>query len=270
MDHVQEIGSLVSVLLKSTTINALIIQSEPGWGKSTSVEACLKNSTQPFVTVGSYTTPLALFRILQENPDRVIVLDDCAGSFADNRSLSILKAACWTAAGSEGRRIIRWESTSERLTNSAVEFTGKILFLVNSLPENIEANALISRSLCYRIRISESEKHALLVQAAQNTSLYPNPDISSKVLKLLDRELSDYPEAINFRSLRIAYELAESAPEHWESLFLLTLPNKDPLRVITNLATHGLPVEQQARRFSELTGLSRRSFFLYRQRANVT
>lgn len=265
MDHMTEIRSFVAALLGSSSFHALIIQSEPGWGKSTSVEASLRQAGHSFVSVGSYTTPLALFRTLQENPDRLIVMDDCSGAFADNRSLALLKAACWTAAGSEGRRTIRWESTSSQVTENTIDFTGKIIFLVNSLPENIEANALVSRSLCYRIRLSEEDKCNLLTQAAQNLSLYPNPDIASKVLGVLLRELREYPEAFNFRSLRIAYELAESAPEHWESLFLLTLPNQDPLRVMSNIAKE-LPVEQQARRFSELTGLSRRSFFLYRQR----
>lgn len=270
MDHMTEIRSLITVLLGSSSFHALIIQSEPGWGKSTSVEASLRQAGKPFVTVGSYTTPLALFRTLQENHDKLIVMDDCSGAFADNRSIAVLKAACWTAAGSDGRRTVRWESTSSQITESTVSFTGKIIFLVNAIPENIEANALVSRSLCYRIRLSEEDKANLLTQAAQNPALYKNPDTASSVLRVLIRELREYPEALNFRSLRIAYELAESTPENWEALFLLTLPNQDPLRVMNNLATNGLPVEQQARRFSELTGLSRRSFFLYRQRVKNT
>lgn len=264
MDHVTEIRSLVTVLLKSSTLHALIIQSEPGWGKSTTVEASLKEAGKPFIAVGSYTTPLALFRTLQENPDKLILLDDCSGAFADSRSIALLKAACWTAAGCEGRRTVRWESTSSKVTDSTVDFTGKIIFLVNALPENIEANALISRSICYRLRLREEEKCHLLARAAENLTLYPNPNVAATVLEVLIRELKEYPECLNFRSLRIAYELAESQPEQWEALFLLTLPNQDPMRVISNLAKNSLPVEQQARRFSELTGLSRRSFFLYR------
>lgn len=266
MDHITEIRSLVTALLGSSSFHALIVQSEPGWGKSTSVEASLRRAGKSFVSVGCFTTPLALFRTLQANPDRLIVMDDCSGAFADNRSLAILKAACWTAAGSEGRRTVRWESTSSQITEYTIDFTGKIIFLVNALPENIEANALVSRSLCYRIRLSEEDKSNLLTQAAQNPSLYPRQDIASNVLEVLLRELTEFPETLNFRSLRIAYELAESAPSHWESLFLLTLPNQDPLRVMSNMPKNELSVEQQARRFSELTGLSRRSFFLYRQR----
>src|SRR5258708_38198177 len=83
MDDVAQIKNKVEVLYRSSKSHALIVESAAGWGKTTAVDDALKLAGFTGKHLGSYSTPLNLFRFLQENNTSIVILDDVAGLFTD-------------------------------------------------------------------------------------------------------------------------------------------------------------------------------------------
>jgi hypothetical protein len=106
-----------------------VIHSAPGWGKSTTIDTALKELGLSAVTAGSYTTSLHIYNLICKNPQALIVLDDCAGVFSDVKAMSVLKAATWQSSGL-GLNVTRvsWGSSSDKVDQPFVEFTGKLIY----------------------------------------------------------------------------------------------------------------------------------------------
>jgi hypothetical protein len=123
MKHLQSIKAYILTLKNRSNFHALVIQSPPGWGKSTTVDKALTEMRITPVVVGAYATPLHIYNTICQNPNAMIVFDDCAGIFNDPKSMSILKAATWQSTGqissSDGiSRRISWGSTSDKVDST--------------------------------------------------------------------------------------------------------------------------------------------------------
>jgi|JI10StandDraft_1071094.scaffolds.fasta_scaffold306259_2 hypothetical protein len=265
MKHIEDIRALLDILLSSGSFHSLILEGAPGWGKSSTVENLFRQKGTPFVALGSYTTPLSLFKFLSENPQANVVIDDCAGIFGDAIAMSILKAATWPSSGSEGTRLISWGTTSEK-GEPPFFFDGKIVLLTNMVPKSGDGAAFTSRSLHYCIAPGPIEMEGLLRSVASSPS-FPDSDLAREVADvLIDHARAANFQGINLRTLRLGYELAQSKMDNWRELFQRVLPAPDPFRIAYLSTANGGTVEEQFKLFHRATGLSRRTFFYYRSR----
>lgn len=181
LNHIDAIRDLlITITVFYERMHALIVEGPPGWGKTTAVEDALKSSGIQAVRLGSYSTPLNLFNFLHGNPDRVIVIDDCAGLFSDQSSMALLKAATW---GIGKKRTLRWGSTSGKANTEEFNFCGKLIIACNTFPYTADAIAVKSRSFPYKIRIDLTKARDLLVAAATNQNLFSD----TKIASLIDR-----------------------------------------------------------------------------------
>jgi len=254
-------------LLSSKTFHSLVIEGAPGWGKSSAVEEILKDKSQDFLTLGSYTTPLRLYRFLSEHPTEVLVIDDCAGIFGDSIAMSLLKAATWPSSGTDGTRLVSWGSTSDRVANQEFFFDGKIILLTNAVPSGGDGSAFTSRSLHYCITPSPDEMERI-VRSVVGAGVFENVALASEVAELLiEHGKRANFKGVNLRTLNLGYELANSGNGEWKELFGRILPTPDPTSLALRLSTEqSSSVEEQFRSFHQMTGLSRRTFFYYRAR----
>lgn len=266
MKHIDDIRALVVTLQRSAKFHALVVESPPGWAKSSSVEAVLSELSIPFVSLGSYSTPLALYNALSKSPASTFVLDDSAGLFSDPSGMAVLKSATWASAGSSGQRQVSWNTTSERASTPGFVFSGKIILLANAVPKGSDCRAFLSRTLHLCIRFSSEQISEMLKSACANTHYFEDQQTASLVADFLSkRALTADCSSMNLRTLQLGYELAKTNPDQWQHLLDRLIPKLDARSLVAGLEGSPLSVEEQSREFSRATGLSRRTFFKYRQ-----
>ncbi len=267
MKHVEDIRALTDILLSSSNFHSFVIEGAPGWGKSTTVERVLGEKGIAFKALGSYTTPLALFKFLSQNPKELLVIDDCAGIFGDTIAMAILKAATWPSSGSDGTRLVSWATTSERVKLDSFFFDGKIILLTNSTPTSGDGRAFASRSLHYCVASSVSDMELIILSMATSSKFTDQTKAQEVAQTLIERGKQTDFRGVNLRTLQMGYELATADRPDWRDLLLKVLPTPDPTHLAYLLSSEEGTVEAQFREFHRQTGLSRRTFFYHRARA---
>jgi hypothetical protein len=271
LGHVATIQKYIQAICQASDMHALIVEGRPGWGKTTAVEKALQLAGVESFHLASYSTPLHLYNFLEEHSKKVILLDDVSGIFTDQSAMALLKAATWPSR--DGKRILRWGSTSAKASAPEFEFSGKLVIVCNSFPSTSDGEAVRSRGYAKRIDISLDEAKRLLLQASQDTQQFPRSDLASQVAKFLIRHLdeSTLPQ-ISFRTLKKGYRLAEVHSDSWQDLFQAILPTRAilPEKLVHELSRGSLQVKEQARIFQERTGLKIRSFYNYRRDAQLS
>lgn len=270
MKHLEDIKIFIDILLKSQTFHALVIESPPGWGKSSSVHRILEEMAIPHERINTYTTAFRLYHALKNYPEKIFVLDDCVGLLSDPNAVAVLKSATWPVDSNKGERSIMWGAGKVEEGAISVPFSGKLILLVNTTGYGVELRGLLSRVLFLRILTSDEDKQNLIKEAAHWTAIYPDTLLAIKVADFIIGKLADLDAGkLNLRMLRLGYELAENYPDRWEILLekLLT-GSESPGSIVQGLSRTDLPVEEQVRQFKKETGLSRRTFFNYRKSSN--
>jgi hypothetical protein len=265
MKHLSDISALVRTLQCSKKFHSLVIESPPGWAKSTTVSRILDEQGTPYKTIGSYTTPLSFYKTLCEFSDSILVFDDCVGIFGDSVAMSLLKAAAWEGVGTHGSRVVRWQSSSEKVKVPSSEFRGKLILITNQMPSGSDSAAFISRALYVSFQFNDDEVYAMLRIASQSKLHFDDTELSARVTeKLIELSRLRGVARLNLRSLQVMYEVAKCNPESWESLILTLMPTEKPRELVLDLMRRESSVEEQAKEFARKTGLSRRTFFNYR------
>lgn len=271
MDHVSAIRKYIEAIVNAEDMHSLIIEGDPGWGKTTSVEESLKLAKIEACHLGAYSTPLNFYNFLHDNLDRVILMDDCAGVFNDPSSMAILKAVTWPSRGN--RRLVKWGSTSSKATVEEFEFEGKLIIVCNSFPKTADGEAIRSRGYSRRIDITLSEAKSLLLNASAQKKWFSNTKLATKVAEFLVEQITEESlSQISFRTLKKGYRLAEVHPDSWAELFADTLPKGklEPIKLVKELSKQKMKVKDQKRIFIEKTGMSIRSFYNYRKDARIS
>jgi hypothetical protein len=270
-DHVTAIQKYMQAINGASDMHALIVEGQPGWGKTTAVEEALRLAQIEAQYLGAYSTPLNLYNFLHKHAESVIILDDVSGVFTDSSAMALLKAA--TRPARDGRRTLKWGSTSSKVLVPEFDFTGKLIIVCNSFPNTPDAEAIRSRSYARKIDITVEEAKRLLLQVSQDKRWYAEPAIAAEVADFLVERLDDSTlSQVSFRTLKKGYRLAEVHRESWRGLFADILPRKvmAPEELVLELSRGKLKIKDQARRFETLTGLKERSFYNYRKSALIS
>lgn len=281
MDHQNDIKRFVNLLNRSNRFHLLIIIGPPGWGKSYCTEAAINELGIDHCSLGSYATPLHLYNRICENSDKLLLIDDAAGVFDSPKSLAILNAATWKNAGSSGKRVISWGSTTQKALMPQSEFDGKMIILTNDMPKNPASRALVSRALHYRIAIRNESIPSLLSEASTSAEHFEKTDVAKSVVDfLIDKNNGfDYSE-LSLRTLEIGYELASHDDGWKDTLSKVVAKTKGfksiieqierPNDLIRSLASSYKSLGEQCREFQRITGKSRRTFYYQRGKVIIT
>lgn len=267
MKHLGITSGFIRALVKSESIHLLALHGPCGTGKTSVLDASASALNIKLVSIGSYTTPLHLHNSLSQASNQVVVLDDCAGLFNSPAAIATLKAAVWPSAGSQGKRMVKWGSTSEKVMSPCFEFTGKIILITNHVPSNAEMQALLSRSYYYQFELTNDEVTKMLKQAISSKAHYPNSELAKEVVQHIIDNLNNYsPKLVNLRTLSQAYDLAKICPDNWKEMFAAIAPKATVSEIAERLAMANISTVEKAREFMRITGKAERTFYYHFER----
>jgi len=245
--------TLIKALMKSKNINALILQSEAGLGKShITLQTLLKEKMregEDFEMITGFTSPLELYHILYRYNGKIIIIDDVGSLLSNETCKGLLLSALWSPTS---KRTINWLTTSVKLeAPSSFVFSGKLIFLVNRLPK--ELDNVKSRCYFYEIKFSYAEKIKMLYEMAKVLK------IPSEVVKFIEDNTNEaYP--IDFRLLVKINDLRKNF-RNWKHIATKLLQTDERLLRVRELMASMISVNAQIKKFSEEGLGSRRTYF---------
>lgn len=222
------IDKMIDMLLDSKKLFSMILTGSGGLGKSTSVtlrlEAHKLEEDEDFVVVKGFATPKALYRVLFENADKLVVFDDCDSVLDNFQSFNILKAAL----DDKKIRKISWRTEQrgdEEDLPQDFEFTGKVIFISNKKLASFD-KAILSRSLFVDVTMTADEKILRIETLAAKIEADADEDERKDAIELL-REVRNQAKELSLRTYKKVVHLRMTNPDDWKPMakyMLLTGP----------------------------------------------
>jgi hypothetical protein len=181
------------------SVKALLVTGEGGIGKSWTIEQMLEAlelvEDQDYVMVKGNCTPKALFDLISDYSDKLIIFDDCDEVLRHPVSGNLLKA---TLDAFSKKRVVSWLSSANK-TRSArrVDFTGQVIFLSNLNKEGIN-QALISRCVVIDLKMTQDEK----LERMENLLPHIEKDVPLEEKELVLAYLDKYKYTIKDLNIR--------------------------------------------------------------------
>lgn len=261
---------LMNVVLSGSDYHGLILLGEGGIGKTVMSLSVIKNQFEPcgWEYLNGYTTPLALYEFLYNNrKKKVLIMDDVEGLFNNPVSLGIMKGALWDT---DGKRIVQYASKSDKMElPGAFTTEAKIIILCNKIPKQADQSmrALLSRTISYEFNLNYETKYNiccdLVMQNKELTDLQ-----KSEIIHILEKNTNEATKDFNFRTLKKAISFVKYNPEVAETLFKETT-TEDELKSTYLSLDKNNTVKLQCKKFCDLTGKSRATFFRVKKQLEV-
>ncbi len=254
---------LIKVITSTKQYNGLMFVGEGGIGKTFLTISSIKEYLEPdqWEYLNGYVTPLSFYNALYKNRNRkVIILDDVEGIFHNRIALAILKGALWD---SDGSRIVQYSSKSDKATMpQKFIMTAKIIILCNSIPKknDISTRALITRVIPYKVAFSFKQK-LKICKTFVNEDLMLNKETKTRVITLLEKNVSQATKDFNFRTLKKLIAFVQYDDSKAEELFKATTEIDELRQAYLKATARTDVVKSQIALFIEFTGKSRRTFF---------
>lgn len=229
-DRFEFTEQLVTMVATGQTASA-IITGEGGLGKSYTVVKALKaaglkdisdllpgtvvSQRTAFRVVKGFSTAKGLYRMLFENKNSVIVLDDCDSVLKDPDALNLLKGAL----DSYDKRIISWNTNvSDDGLPRSFQFTGGVIFISNMSTDKI-SQAIRSRSMNVDLSMTTDQKLERM-----ETIMYADefmPEVAKSLKKDAFETIKEYKSVakeISLRTLINVTKIRASGNKNWDAL----------------------------------------------------
>ena len=229
-------ADLVTMVAKGQTASA-VITGEGGLGKSFTVIQALRKAglidmsekepgqaaapRSTYRVVKGFSTAKGLYRILYENRNSIIVLDDCDSVLKDSDALNLLKGAL----DSFDKRIISWNTSRVDDLPRFFQFKGGIIFISNIAQDKID-QAIRSRSMNVDLSMSTDQKIERMETLIGLESFQPDLPKQAKVDGLnLIKEFKLQAREISLRTLIMVSRIRNTGKPDWKDLAKYMLTN---------------------------------------------
>ena len=201
------IRDVVHMVIKGVNPSAMIV-GRSGVGKTYLVRDELTKAglqkDKDYLFVSGHSSAFGLYKLLHDNREHFIVMDDCDSIFRDAKSVNILKAAL----DSYDVRRVSWfsEKTDDKEDiEPYFDFEGRILFVSNLYAERID-EAVRSRCFCMDLHMTNSEVTEHMRNLVKDIEKDVPLDIKLEVLDYIN-SISDCFETYGLRSLMQAIRI---------------------------------------------------------------
>lgn len=229
-------ADLVSMVAKGQTASC-VITGEGGLGKSFTVIQALRKAglidmsekepgqtaapRSTYRVVKGFSTAKGLYRILYENRNSIIVLDDCDSVLKDSDALNLLKGAL----DSFDKRTISWNTSRVDDLPRFFQFKGGIVFISNIAQDKID-QAIRSRSMNVDLSMSTDQKIERMETLIGLDSFQPDLPKQAKVDALnLIKDLKTQAREISLRTLIMVSRIRNTGKADWKDLGRYMLVN---------------------------------------------
>ncbi len=168
-----------------------------------------------YEVVKGFVTPKALYRLLYNNRERLVIFDDCDSVWDNPTTVSLLKAAL----DSYETRKISWFSESKSEDDDLpqqFEFKGKIIFVSNLALTDLD-QAVLSRCLYVDVSMTTQEK----IDRIRTLSTAIRTDMPKKMKDealLVLEENKDRIGDLNIRTFLKVCEVRHRGSDNWKDL----------------------------------------------------
>ena len=247
---------------KDTKINCIVIDGSQGIGKSTVIKSILKEQNIDFTYLNSYSTALSFYISAYHNRNKVLLLDDLNGIFADKKGLSILRALINT----EQSKFINYQSTSEKLTvPDKFIFKGKIIILCNDILEHID-ESLLSRVIYRTVGFTHQEKLNLMKEIIGFNYKNLNEKQIDEISLFIEKNTAETTKNFSFRTINKIVDFYLNFDDCWKELALEELVKDEELSLVKKIISQYQTAKEQVLEYTNISAKSRASFFRAKKR----
>jgi hypothetical protein len=252
---------LVETLIKAKKISGLVCLGGSGLGKSFNTIKALSDlklkKGEDYEILSSWVTPMELYKFLYENraKDKITILDDVSGIFANKINIGIILSALW----GEGKRIVHYHSSSGKLeVPTSFIYEGKMVWCVNSLPKELES--VKSRCFFYELKFTYAEKIKLLYEIAKLQ------EIPLEIVDFIKENSDESTENMDFRLLWKIKEIHNANPKEWKEIAIVGLCKDTRLVLLKQLLKECNSVNEIEKKWCQQTQMSRATFFRLKEK----
>ena len=216
-------------MLSAGMNHGLMLLSRGGLGKTTLVLNSLQERglerDKHFIYSNSFMTPLGFYKLLDRTNQlkgaKFLILDDIELILSNKHILGMLRAALWEAGG---KRVINYTSTSDKVEKEEIEFRGKIVLLINSLPkENKVLGALTDRVFFHEINLTNQEvMHIIKTKIVKKPYKKLTLKQRNKIADAIEERMTNKTK-LSFRTLIKAYQFYIFNQNHWTHMLNATM-----------------------------------------------
>lgn len=259
-----QLREMLNTFINQNEIHTLFLVGDAGIGKTFNTLRFLAEKNIPFEYVTGFISPLELYHLLYRNRDKLIIFDDTQSLINNKASLGLLLSALWSATN---HRVLEWQTTSKELeAPKFFEFKGKIIFCLNSIPNNIDIRTLLSRCFVCELNFD----YYTILKIMYEIAKLPDKDLTTeeriKIVDFIKENSSPATQDFNLRLQKKIEVIYKYNKENWQKLAKLMLKEDKDLALVKQLLEKNVKVKDAVKEFVELTGKSRRTFFYYKNK----
>lgn len=199
-------------------INSLVVSGPGGMGKSHEIFKVLKDlgllkPGQDFILQKGYCRPRSLFDLMRDNPEAVLLFDDCDTVLRDRDAVNILKGAVDT-----GNRQVNWTNSKEEACDTQFTFNGSIIFITNMILSDVP-QPILSRSFFVDVSMTPDEKIERMRKVLADFDVQIPMVQREEVLAFINKIRHDVHD-LNMRTFLKVAKIRQEFPDRWQKLAL--------------------------------------------------
>lgn len=267
--YFSKLEKFINVLLKSKN-TCLFELGDPALGKSYNTIRILKKENVPFKSKSGNITPLELYNFLYEierSEAEVVIFDDTQSLVANVQSMSLLMEAMWSI---DNIRMLNWNSSTKKLiAPKEFQFTKKIIFIMNDVPNTVMMDVLLTRTIVYDINFDYKTRINLMYEIAKLKHEKLNTEQRMEIVDFIKDNSDESTLGLNLRLQKKIEEIYIYEKESWKDLGLILMKKDENLREILSIINNSVSMKEAEKLFIQKGLGSRATFYRYKKRLGL-